>query len=98
MEALNLVLGFLVTVPVVGPVLVKVLGFTLAASAVATALFAVWQAVVKTLKAIGLIPGLGAVDAMAEKLKVSEEGASGFWTTKVLPVLDYIAHLPMPKK
>lgn len=97
MDVLSAVIGFVLSVPVVGPILVKVLTVVLGLSAVVSAVFGVWLGAVKVLDGLAKIPGLGKLQATADKLRVVEGDAEGFFATKVLPVLNRLSLIPLPK-
>jgi len=101
MNPMDLIMGlltFLGQVPYVGPILATIVSLALPVTAVVTALVACWHAVVMVFSALAMVPGLGSLQALADKLKHSEELFGGFVSKYVLMFLNRLSMLPLPKK
>lgn len=95
---LSVIIAFVASLPYVGPFVAPALTIVLGASAVVTALFALWHAFVGVLLALSLIPGLSGLAAFANQLKTLEDSTEGFFAGKIKPILDRLSLIPIPKK
>lgn len=91
-------LGALAAVPVVGKILVVVVASAGALAGVSSALVAMWRAVVLVLASLSLVPGLSGLKAVADKLKTSQDAVDDFEQNKILPILNRLSTIPLPKK
>lgn len=95
MDLITMLLGFLGNIPLVGGILAKVVVFALPASAVVTALVAVWHAVVGVVSALSVaFPSLA---GLAASLKADEDKITSFSNSWILPILNRLSLLPLPK-
>lgn len=109
---ISTIMTFLAGVPYIGPVISVIVGIALPLAAVATSLVAVWhglviliQAVALMLTAIGALPKLGALQnvgqklaAVADKMKADEDVISGEVAGTVVPFLNRLSVISLPKK
>jgi hypothetical protein len=93
---LNSVISFLMTVPTVGPVLIKVLDILLAAAAIITPLVGVWRAVVALMQAAAKVPGLGGLSNLAAKLTADDNAVEGFVNNTLLPIVQDLSLISIP--
>jgi hypothetical protein len=89
-------LSMLMQVPVVGPVVVFILGLVLPLSAAVTAMVLLWQAIVGMLKALAAIPGLSSLSGIANSLSVEEQAAENFVNNQIVPLLKTLSAIPLP--
>lgn len=69
-----------------------------ALAAIATAFVGVWHALVILLTALSLVPGLGALRAIADKLSVQEASITDAVNNTILPFLNRLSGIALPKK
>lgn len=91
------VFTFLAAVPVIGPILVKILAYALPASAVATAIVALWHATIGFMVALAAVPGLSGLSKVATELQTDENATDTFVNTYVLGILSQLSLIPVPK-
>lgn len=85
-------------VPLIGHALGLVATYTVPVCGVLTAVLGLWHGLVLLLMALAKVPGLEKLAPIAEKLKVVDDGADSVWKKYVLPLMDRLSMLPMPKK
>ncbi len=95
---ITLILSLVGQIPVVGHLLVVVLPYLLAIPVLVTAFVGLWHAVVVFLKAVGQFPGLGGLSAVADSLQVEEKVIDDFTKNVLLPILNQLSSIPLPKK
>lgn len=93
---LNSVLGFLMTVPHIGPVLVKVLDILLAGSVIVTPLVGVWKALVALMQSLAKVPGLTGLAALAAQLQADDSKVEGVLNQYILPIIQDLSLISVP--
>ena len=96
MDLITTLLSFLAQIPVVGTWLAAIVSYAIPASAVVTALVALWHALVLALVALAQVPGLSGLAGIANTLKTDDDAVEGFVSTYILPVLKQLSLLPLP--
>jgi hypothetical protein len=92
------ILTFIGQIPVVGHYLQIVVEVALLAGPVVSALIAIWHAAVMSVQALSKIPGLSSLGDVATKMKANEDIIDDFSQSKILPILNQISSIPLPKK
>jgi len=98
MDLLASVLQMLSSMPYVGPVVVWALALMLPVSALISALVLLWQAAVKVLSALAIIPGLSGLAGAAAWLKTEDDAVEGWISGVLKPILDRLSLIPLPSK
>lgn len=79
----------------------KVVAIVIAAagglSGLVTAIVALWHAVVLVMKAIAIMPGLGAMSKVSDMLAADEQKIDDFSQGKLLPILNRLSVVSLPK-
>jgi hypothetical protein len=97
-SVVQIIIGLAASVPVVGTYLAIVLPYALALPLLVTSFVALWHAIVVFLSAVGAIPGLSSLSALGVKLSADEQIISDFSQSKLLPILNQLSAIPLPKK
>lgn len=97
MTIVSYMMGMLASIPVIGAFLAKVMPYLAAIPVAVSAFVAVWHAIVLALKAVAMIPGLSKMGAVAEMLAAKEEKITSFQNGTLLPVLNRLSAVPIPK-
>jgi hypothetical protein len=91
---LNSVLSFLMTIPSIGPFLVKVLDILLAASVLVTPVVGVWRAVVALAQGLGKV--FPAASGLAAQLSADDAKVEGFINGTLLPIIQDLSLISIP--
>lgn len=65
-------------------------------SGLVSGLMLLWQAVIKILQALAIIPGLSSLAALAVKLQADEQSVSSWENSFLLPILNQLSAIPVP--
>lgn len=95
---LPMLVGLMSAIPVVGGILAKIIMIAAPLTVAVTALVALWHALVVFVSALAVMPGLEGLKTISEKLKASEEQATGFVHNYILPILNRLSMIPIPEK
>lgn len=86
------------SIPVVGKYIAIAMGFVIALSAVANSIVVVWHSLVIFMKGLASIPGLSGLQSLADSMVTSEKAIDDFVNGKLLPLLNQISSIPLPKE
>ena len=95
---IQIIIGLAGSVPVVGHYLAIILPYAMALPVLVTSFVALWQAVVVFLGALGSIPGLSFLSSISAVLAADEQKVNDFAQGKLLPILNQLSAIPLPKK
>lgn len=101
MDVLSMLIGLvqsLGSVPLVGKVLMYVVIFSGVAASLASAVVALWHGAVLFLQALSIIPGLSSLKKVADWFSAEESKIGDFEQGKLLPILNRLSAIPLPKK
>lgn len=100
MDLISIVLGALPIIASYGAA-GKVLAIAIAVagglSGVVTALVALWHALVLTIKALAVMPGLTSLSKLADTLAADEQKITDVSQGKILPILNRLSAVSLPK-
>ena len=97
MSIITYLVGLLGSIPVVGHFLAIALPVAAALPIAVSAFVALWHAVVMMIAALAGIPGLQGLKNIADSMKAKEDNVSSFANGKLLPLLNRISAIPLPK-
>ncbi len=98
--ALLQLVGVAGTIPAVEKVLIVVVAVAVALILLVNALVALWHAIVSVIASVGAILKIFGTDItpLIDKLKVSDQKVADFSQGTLIPILNRISAIPLPKK
>lgn len=97
LNVVQMLVGYFGSIPAIGKYIAMALGLILSLGAVATAIVGMWHAVVVLLQALAGVPGLQGLMGVANSLKVQEDKLKDFENNKILPILNRLSAISLPK-
>jgi hypothetical protein len=91
------IVGFFGKIPAIGAALSVLVEASLALIVLVNAFVAAWHGVIVILNAFAAIPGLSGLSSVANSLAVDEKIVDDFAQNKILPILNQISAIPLPK-
>jgi len=110
-DTIAAIVGYITNLPIVGTYVANAVIVLVSTSAVVTTFVALWHALILFIDAVGVtivlaaqIPGLSwmlgiatALERVEQKLRTKQDEVGGFITLRVLPILNRLSTIPLPR-
>lgn len=97
LNVISMLIGYFGSVPSVGKYIAIGLSVILSLGAVATAIVGMWHGIVVLLQALASVPGLQGLKGVADSMKIQEDKINDFENNKILPILNRLSAISLPK-
>ena len=98
LSVVSMAISYLLGIPAIGKYLALGLSVVVALGAVVTAVVGAWHGIVILLQALASIPGLSGLAGVAASMKVDEGKITDFSNSKILPIINRLSAIPIPKQ
>lgn len=97
LSVVSMLISYFGGMPSVGKYMALGLSIIVSLGAVATAIVGMWHGLVVLLQALASVPGLQGLKGVADSMKVQEDKIKDFENNKLLPILNRLSAISLPK-